>query len=187
MRASKNGRKTGSTTQDMTCPADPPPGPATPDENPQPSPDQTPQDTTPPGTGHASRARSHRRTYQCPQRVVAQALRHRPGRDVRSCMSALLRRRRRRRRLAERPTMRYDVGRALRHRPAPERWVGARLSRAQDVVGYVTSPAAIQRTDGPGCIFIHRRLRRELTHLPLVARSGGELSLRRKAPEMDAG
>jgi hypothetical protein len=29
-----NGRKTGSTTRDTTCAAEPPPGPATPDENP---------------------------------------------------------------------------------------------------------------------------------------------------------
>src|SRR6266571_929617 len=134
MRAStttttKNGRKTGSTTADMTCAADPPPGPATPDENPNRHLTRHPRHH-PPGTGHASRARSHRRTYQRPQRVVAQALRHRPGGDARS--SACQRwfsRRRRRRRLTERPTMRYEAGRARRRRPAPERRVGLAQDR----------------------------------------------------------
>ena len=78
------------TTQDMTCAADQPPGPATPDENPNRHLTRHPRHH-PPGTGHASRARSHRRTYQRPQRVVAQAFRHRPGGDRPViCVSALV-------------------------------------------------------------------------------------------------
>jgi hypothetical protein len=51
-----------------------------------------------------------------------------------------------------------------------ERRVGARLSRAQDVVDRVAVPRHSPADSRPGCIFIHRRLRRELTILPLVGR-----------------
>jgi hypothetical protein len=53
--------------------------------------------------------------------------------------------------------------------PAEQR-VGPRLSRAQDVVGYVAVPGCSPPDSRPGCIFMHRRLRRELTILPLVVR-----------------
>jgi len=47
-----------------------------------------------------------------------------------------------------------------------ERRVGVRLSRAQDVVGCVAVPGHSPADSWLGCIFIHRRLRRELTILP---------------------
>src|SRR5690242_12086694 len=47
-----------------------------------------------------------------------------------------------------------------------ERRVSARLSRAQDVVGCVAVPGHSPADSWLGCIFIHRRLRRELTILP---------------------
>src|SRR5689334_23195343 len=47
------------------------------------------------------------------------------------------------------------------------RRVGVRLSRAQDVVGCVAVPGHSPADSWLGCIFIHRRLRRELTILPL--------------------
>jgi hypothetical protein len=49
-----------------------------------------------------------------------------------------------------------------------ERRVGVRLSRAQDVVGCVAVPGHSPADSWLGCIFIHRRLRRELTILPQI-------------------
>ena len=131
----------------MTCAADPPPGPATPDENPNRHLTRHPSHQ-PPGTGHASRARSYRQTCQRPQRVVAQALRHRPGGDARS--SACRRwfsRRRRRRRLTERPTMRYEAGRAGRCRPAPERRISRVATTAELSPSVTKHPSG--NTGGP--------------------------------------
>jgi hypothetical protein len=53
--------------------------------------------------------------------------------------------------------------------PLPGLRVGARLSRAQDVVDCVAVSATVRRDSRPGCIFIHRPRRRELTILPLTA------------------
>lgn len=53
-----------------------------------------------------------------------------------------------------------------------ERRVGVRLSRAQDVVGCVAVPGHSPADSWLGCIFIHRRLRRELTILPPTGSSG---------------
>src|SRR6185437_9906549 len=47
-----------------------------------------------------------------------------------------------------------------------ERRVGVRLSRAQDVVGCVAVPGHSPADSWLACIFIYRRLRRELTILP---------------------
>jgi hypothetical protein len=58
------------------------------------------------------------------------------------------------------------------HRPRRiERQVGARLSQAQDVVDCVAVPGCSPADSRPGCIFIHRRRRRELTVLPRTGRS----------------
>jgi hypothetical protein len=46
------------------------------------------------------------------------------------------------------------------------RRVGARLSRGQDSVGSIKVPGYRPVDSRPGCIFIHRRLRQELTILP---------------------
>jgi hypothetical protein len=67
-RTTSKNDKTGSTTQDMTRAADPPPGPATPDQNPGRHLTRHPRHHTP-GTGNASRTRSRRRTHQRPQRI----------------------------------------------------------------------------------------------------------------------
>jgi hypothetical protein len=48
----------------------------------------------------------------------------------------------------------------------PYRRVGARLSRAQDVVGCAAVPGVQSGGQSAGLYFIHRRLRRELTILP---------------------
>jgi len=50
------------------------------------------------------------------------------------------------------------------------RRVGARLSRAQDVVDCVAVPGYSPAGGRPGCIFIHRCRRRELTILPPTGR-----------------
>ena len=57
----------------------------------------------------------------------------------------------------------------------PERRVGARLSRAQDVVDCVAVHRQRPVDSRPGCIFMHRPRRREPTILPHRARLLGEI------------
>ncbi len=56
-----------------------------------------------------------------------------------------------------------------------ERRVGARLSRAQDVVGCVAVSGYSPADSRPGCIFMHRHLGREHTILPRSGRSRDQL------------
>lgn len=52
------------------------------------------------------------------------------------------------------------------HAKITHRRARAQLSRAQDVVGCVVVLGYSPADSRPGCIFIHRHLRRELTILP---------------------
>jgi len=64
---------------------------------------------------------------------------------------------------------------------------GVRLSRAQDVVGCVAVPGHSPADSWLGCIFIHRRLRRELTILPQIGHVFLVFTMRAQGPFRHGG